>query len=188
LRSKKASQGLKVEDFSTNHQEFRSGPFSGLGMEARSIWRSIQTESSKLEQSGSLARSDLHYFRARFNYYRLSLLRLTPAEREVLEPLLSEFMELIAAREAENQDALSPKLPATPPFLESVPEKQPAVSPDLNQTISSAARQIQPDVSRVDVLNRLQVIQMALQAPASQAGNQVIAKSLSSIIDNLESK
>ena len=174
--------------FQSDFQQDGAGASLGLGMEARSILRSIQTESSKLEQASLLARSDLHYFRARFNYYRLSLLRLSPNERGVLEPILSHFMELIAAREAENQESLSPKLPSTPPFLESVAERQKKEPFALDDQASPASNKQAEAKTAHDILGHLQLIQMALQAPATSSGNQIIAKQVSHIIQELEQK
>lgn len=177
-----------MESFQSDFQHDGVGASSSLSMEARSILRSIQTESSKLEQANLLARSDLHYFRARFNYYRLSLLRLSPHERSVLEPILSHFMELIAAREAENQESLSPKLPSTPPFLESVAERQKKESVVFDEPVTAKPERLEEAKVACDILGNLQVIQMALQAPASASGNQIIAKQISHLIRELEQK
>lgn len=174
--------------FESNFQHNGVEASSSLSMEARSILRSIQTESSKLEQASLLARSDLHYFRARFNYYRLSLLRLSPQERNVLEPILSHFMELIAAREAESQESLSPKLPSTPPFLESVAESQKKESAVFDESATAKPERQEEAKVAYDILGNLQVIQMALQAPASSSGNQIIAKQISHLIQEFEKK
>jgi hypothetical protein len=110
-----------------------------LGMEAQSILKSIRTEHAKLMQSPSIALSDLHYFRARHNYYRLSLVRLLTSERKMLEPVLGKFREAIfevERRFEQGGSVLEPSKSVTP-FLTPVQETssyQPQISaPEVGQ-------------------------------------------------------
>ncbi len=83
---------------------------SELGIESRSILKSITTEESKLLQSKQVTKSDLHYFRARYNYYRLSLLRLPQEERRALEPHLGRFLgRIIEAERLDNGETVYPR-------------------------------------------------------------------------------
>lgn len=146
-----------------------------LSMEARSIYKSIQTERTKLVQSSNLSRSDLHYFRARFNYYRLSLLRLDPEEKQTLEPILSQFLEKIVEREGEGER------PA-PPFLEAV-EKTP---PHQTKHAESAPVFEKPALIRESSLNdELQLVRLALSAEPSAKTNQLLIRKLDQIIESL---
>lgn len=149
---------------------------SDLGIEARSILKSIQTEHSKLKQSSSIAQSDLHYFRARFNYYRLSLTRLLPKERESLEPHLSSFYEEIAALESGQATGLEVERPT--PFLEPVePKPEPEVR--VTEEVASPA-----SVSK-EAIDQLKLLRLALEAEPSKSGNQLIAHQLDTVIQRL---
>lgn len=169
----------------TIREGFRKTHSESLGMEARSILKSIQTETAKLEQSEDLARSDLHYFRARFNYYRLSLMRLLPAEREILEPVLSHFMELIAAREINGHEKLAASNPSrSPAFLEKVVEKFPQQNSEAQKVLNYRNEGLSSSMKE-ELISELSVLKMALSAEASNQGNRHIARSLEKVIDRI---
>lgn len=170
-----------------------------LGIEARSILKSLETESSKLSQFQSLSRTDRHYFRARFNYYKLSILRLRSEEREYLEPRLQTFHEQIVQREfeIESQD-LRPT-----PFLEAVPSLSiPASSlppPSVSAAHSNsshtlvlpASQSMSASISGLpvqDLINELQMLKMALQAKPSEDGQKIIAAGVDRILEKLKTR
>lgn len=167
---------------------------SRLGMEARSIYKSIKTEEAKLIQYSNPTRSDLHYFRARFNYYRLSLLRLNAEEKALLEPVLSQFLDRIVRIEGGEETS-------APPFLEAVetqPEQEanaaaelvaeaaaPASKPVPEPQVYQPKKKLQPGAD-LSVKEQLKLIQMALRVEASEDGNTLISKSLQAVIDRIE--
>ena len=181
-----------------------------LGMEAKAILKSIQTEDSKLQQSGQLMRSDLHYFRARFNYYRLSLMRLLPEERKTLEPVLSNFRCHIVENEAGVGDSKSEA--SYTPFLapvESVPSpapKLPEVAVVSSKTQASdavmtgelekLAKQLSPESTRIsvqrpselssDVLNDLRLVRLALTGQISPESAPIVIQALDRVIAKIE--
>ncbi|TVQ77681.1 MAG: hypothetical protein EA369_08845 [Bradymonadales bacterium] len=102
---------------------------SQLGSEAQSMLRSIRTENAKLCQAKALAQSDVHYFRARHNYYRLSLRHLQNEERKLLEPVLVKFRENIWDCESRLGLALKEGRESITPFLTPVEQENPAPAP-----------------------------------------------------------
>jgi len=160
-----------------------------LGMEAQSILKSIETETQKLQQFDVLARTDRHYFRARFNYYKLSILRLRSEERAHLEPKIGKFFGLIMEKELAS-DAV-PEVVHTP-FLEAV--KSPS-SPVPAQPSSFASRPASysapespkgPSRSSHEVVSELQLIRLALQANPSIEGNRLLGEALERVIAKLK--
>ncbi len=177
----------------------QSQPEEILGIEARSILKSLETESSKLGQFQSLSRTDRHYFRARFNYYKLSILRLRSEEREFLEPRLQTFHEQIVQREfeIESQD-LRPT-----PFLEAVPSLSIAAStlppasapvpvPNHSHTLvlpaSNSSSAAMSNSLAQDLINELQMLKMALQAKPSEDGQKIIAAGVDRILEKLKTR
>jgi|GEM_PF-5039456 len=169
-----------------------------LGIEARSILKSIQTEHAKLSQSGFVARSDLHYFRARYNYYRLSLMRLIPDERCLLEPVLFSFRSKIVEKEAQLESgtpAEESKAPFTP-FLSPV-EKNDVVQKEEKNPFSELEKKLpdledkkpsfQEDLAR-ELLSELSLVRMALTSRVSSEGNQIIADAVDRVICKLNQK
>ncbi len=190
-------------------QTLNSEAFSSslLGIESRSILKSIQTEYTKLSQSALLTRSDLHYFRARYNYYRLSLLRLPQEERVVLEPFLGRFIEQIIS--AEGRDGGAPEAP--PPFLQSVtPAKQGNATVPGNVVESvglsapvnlasprqdirvSAQREISASTISGEgealrqAVSELQLLKLSLQAELGSESKKILADSIDRIIFRIE--
>jgi hypothetical protein len=155
-----------------------------LGMESRSILKSIQTEEAKLAQSTHPTRSDLHYFRARHNYYRLSLLRLPAEERDLLEPVLGRFFERIVTFE-QLADGPIEKTPA--PFLQTVEKKIEVLkSPSvINSPVLSAPV---PTVMLDEVISQLQLVRLALTGEYSIEAKKVLCDGLDRIISKLKSK
>lgn len=161
-----------------------------LGPEARSILKSIQTEDAKLKSSGQPARSDLHYFRARFNYYRLSLLRLQPEEKSVLEPVLARFLHHIVNLESEAGEGER----GVTPFLAPVEKYSP---PRTTTTTSSAAvppttaytsAATQPRATRLaneEILSQLHLIKMALASDIDALGRKALSDGLDRVIHSL---
>jgi hypothetical protein len=173
-----------------------------LGMEAQSILKSIETETQKLQQFDVLARTDRHYFRARFNYYKLSILRLRSEERAHLEPKIGKFFGLIMEKELAS-DAV-PEVVHTP-FLEAVkPPSSPVFrtpsEPVLDvkvpaQPSSFASRPASysapespkgPSRSSHEVVSELQLIRLALQANPSIEGNRLLGEALERVIAKLK--
>lgn len=150
-----------------------------LGIEAKSILRSIQTEDLKLEQSPQLSRSDLHYFRARYNYYRLSLLRLPPEERSVLEPFMGRFYDRIMRTELN-----SGTIPESPrPFLQSV--AKPTV-PDAGNVSQTPAPSFSNSLSKnADIISELRLIKLSLAADLSPEAKKILAESIDRVISKL---
>lgn len=165
-----------------------------LGMEARSILKSIRTEHAKLDQSKAVATQDLHYFRARYNYYRLSLMRLTSEERKLLEPFLSEFRASIVKREAfAGNEAEAPEAQVTP-FLAPVDEKvEPEPTPEP-EAVDSVAHD-QPDQEEREVpvsedlkaslRSELSLVKLALGAKASAESNEIISQAVDRMLKKL---
>lgn len=137
-----------------------------LGIESRSILKSIQTEESKLVQAHQLTRSDLHYFRARYHYYRLSLLRLPPEERSVLEPVLARFFGRIQKAESASSDLVDK--PA-PPFIHAVPALQ-----STKEAIATSSMNFQGDLHLPSALEREEAARMLAQSekPTAVSSNQ----------------
>lgn len=180
---------------------------SELGMEAQSILKSIRTEHGKLAQSQNLALSDLHYFRARYKYYRLSLMRLLPNERKSLEPVLDKFREAIyeVERSFEDSGSFEPKQSVTP-FIVPVEEVVESSStsafvsrpaPETKNLTASPAKsdsnvgsQIGSSTSAsaliAELRSELELIDMALEAPISEQRKQTIQKNIKRIIRQLE--
>lgn len=169
-----------------------------LGIEAKSILKSIETEATKLRQFDGLSRTDRHYFRARFNYYKLSILRLREKEREILEPRLIEFHQQITQREFETGG--DPSDVQHTPFLEAVKPvkvepvvempkiKVPDVPPPgfiLNSNHHSAAPVAQP-FDRDAVLSELAILKLALKAQPTIEGQKVISDCVDRIIARLK--
>lgn len=156
-----------------------------LGPEARSILKSIQTEDTKLQSSTSPARSDLHYFRARFNYYRLSLLRLLPEEKSVLEPILARFLHRIVAFEG---DVGTPESSFTP-FLAPV-EKfvAPRASPQAASAPAAANTPLKSSRSNAEeIISQLHLIKMALASDIDALGRRALSDGLERVIQSLKS-
>lgn len=169
-----------------------------LGIESRSILKSIQTEYTKLTQAQLLTRSDLHYFRARYNYYRLSLLRLPPEERVVLEPFLGRFIEQIMT--AESREGSAPDAPS--PFLQSV---SPSIKPGVS-TVSSAHAPLPqapaaaqnmaefPELeassvsssSLVQAVGELRLLKLSLHAELGADSKKILADSIDRVISNIQ--
>lgn len=165
---------------------------SQLSIEAKSILKSVQTEDAKLSQSSNLTRSDFHYFRARFNYYRLSLMRLPGNEREVLEPVLGRFLDKITQNEVAAHTE-NPVLEKPRPFLEAVgsqalkvvPEKsaEPVLEPIPTQIEKSAP--LRADLSK-KLISQLKMIKMALQAEPTKEGQKTLSEGIDRMIDHLQ--
>lgn len=173
-----------------------------LGMEAQSILKSIRTENTKLCQSKSLAQSDVHYFRARHNYYRLSLLRLLPAERKMLEPVLAKLRENILNREARMGQPFEQDAEAITPFITPV-EDSPIVQNMASQSVSAssaaiessqpvstpeAAEQTRAVPARLlkDLSEELELMELALEAKPSEERNQKLIRAVQRIRRNLD--
>jgi len=176
-----------------------------LGMEAKSILRSIQTEHSKLVQSASLSHSDLHYFRARYNYYRLSLLRLEDSERQTLQKSLNAFRTQIAEAEIGGKSSQKAEKIAPAPFLEEVTQKQNFVEEEVSRELppqtqreveelqkpvsearSSSSSKLEKNVDKESVLSELHLLQIALMAEASNERNAVCAAAVSRLIQKIK--
>lgn len=160
-----------------------------LGMEARSILRSIRTEHGKLAQSPQLARSDLHYFRARHNYYRLSLMRLEPLERQILEPVLAKFRDKIHESERGGSESRElEKREAQPtPFLAPVEleAKEPAVKESSIPELREPSKTSVSESVLKSILMELELVEIALTAEASNERNRVIQSGIHRIKNHL---
>jgi hypothetical protein len=171
-----------------------------LGIEARSILKSLETEAAKLGQFEVLTRTDRHYFRARFNYYKLSILRLRGEEREVLEPMLQSFHEKIIQREfeLESQD-FKPT-----PFLEAVPKSEPVRAP---RPAPSAESKIEPRVeprfeslpepdgilstrsprgALQQIAQELALVRLALEAEPNRTSQKIIAQAVDRMLETIK--
>lgn len=165
---------------------------SVLGMESRSILKSIQTEEAKLVQSNHLTRSDLHYFRARHNYYRLSLLRLPSEERSVLEPVLGRFFERILNFEERDESALE-RSPA--PFLQTVERPPPSRSLTMVTPGSSNPRAADPlpgmpsisSSTLLEVVSQLQLVRLALGGDFGPDGKKILIEGMDRVLQKLKS-
>lgn len=165
---------------------------AALGMEARSILKSIQNEESKLIQSSAhLTRSDRHYFEARYNYYRLSLMRLQTQERATLEPFLQRFWSRLSETSAEDKnDSYKPA-----PFLTSVASnpprasspQEPAVPLPASRSISSdpVVPSVVPKEVIQDVVSQLGLVQLALQADLSKDSKLLLSEGVDRVIQRL---
>lgn len=181
-------------DFTIRDWELGEDPvaLAKLGPEARSILKSIQTEDSKLMSAASPTRSDVHYFRARFNYYRLSLLRLLPEEKSTLEPTLSKFLGHIVKFEMEGGSA---DQPAVTPFLTSV-AREPRGFAAPAPTVASASPAggqnqrptdaVAPLNSAQDVISQLTLIKMALASDIDHSARKILAEGLDRVIVRLK--
>lgn len=181
-----------------------------LGMEAQSILKSIRTEHSKMLQSKSIARSDLHYFRARHNYYRLSLMRLEPHEREGLEGVLQEFRSKISEIEALTIDG--PMETVHTPFLAPVETSEPELKkpdPASDRITSTSQPKTQPVVEQPssspafvemkvssntlsealvdEFVSELSLLQLALKAEASNQNNAICSAAVERVVQKLKS-
>jgi hypothetical protein len=160
-----------------------------LGMEARSIFKSIRTENTKLLQADRSARSDLSYFKARHNYYKLSILRLDPIERQILEPVLAKFRRHIQDWEMgiQVQTPPTPFLAAVEQAVTPVPESSDEA--DLNLTAVPVTRselaKPKSETSATALRSEIELIQVALSAEASNERNQVIRSALDRIKERL---
>lgn len=175
-----------------------------LGMEAKSILRSIQTEHSKLVQSAALSHSDLHYFRARYNYYRLSLLRLEDSERQSLQKALNLFRSQIAEAEIGGKTSNRVEESAPAPFLEEVTAK--AARPEIDCSSESIIAVERDEFSEVKtavpantpalqktgepkkeaILSELNLLQIALSAEASNDRNSICSQAISRLIQKVQ--
>ena len=191
---------LLVESLGLEQREPKA---PALGMEAQSILKSIETEMQKLQQFDALARTDRHYFRARFNYYKLSILRLRSEERAHLEPKIGKFFGLIMEKEMAS-DAV-PEVVHTP-FLEPVRSRPSFVPPSSGSGVAAEPiveprAPILPQPSRqpmnaegsnvsnrssVDVLSELQLIKMALQVAPSVEGNRLMSEAVDRVLAKLK--
>ncbi len=173
-----------------------------LGMEAQSILKSIETETQKLQQFDLLARTDRHYFRARFNYYKLSILRLRAEERAHLEPKIGKFFGLIMEKELAS-DAVpeavhtpfleAVKAPAAPAFRSPVEPaldvkalSQPSSFVSRPSSQPSAELPKGPSRSSQEVVSELQLIRLALQANPSVEGNRLLGEAVDRLISRLK--
>jgi hypothetical protein len=158
-----------------------------LGPEARSILKSIQTEDSKLQSASQPARSDLHYFRARFNYYRLSLLRLLPEEKAVLEPVLATFLHRIVAFEGDagaGQPGVTPFLTTVEKLSSSRPTtERTVVQPTSSATNSSSSRATRSTTE--ELISQLHLIKMALASDIDGTGRKALSDGLERVIQTL---
>jgi len=148
-----------------------------LGMEARSVFRSIRTEQNKLTQSGQVSRTDLSYFHARYNYYKLSLMRLDPIERQILEPVLGMFREKLAAWETGSAERPQPTAFLTP--VEKPVAEKPVVEKPAPAKIEVAEEEDvvelpKNEMNRDAILAELDLISIALSAEASNQRNATI--------------
>lgn len=187
-----------------------SGKAKLLGMEAQSILKSIRTEHTKMLQSKTIARSDLHYFRARHNYYRLSLMRLEPHEREGLEGVLQDFRSKISEIEALTIDG--PMETVHTPFLapvetsEAETKRQEQVTDRITSTLqpnrqvavegpASSPAFVEMKVSSntlsealVDeFVSELSLLQLALKAEASNQNNAICSAAVERVVQKLKS-
>lgn len=160
-----------------------------LGMEARSILKSIRTEHLKLSQSNQVAQSDLHYFRARYNYYKLSLLRLDESEKDLLNPVLKGFKEAIQSLERNSFEAEN-HAPEPTPFLAPVSVKTPEPAEDLAEREARPPQEALQALSQNSELekaeNELRLIQLALRAEASTENNELISEAVSRVLKRLK--
>lgn len=171
-----------------------------LGMEARSILKSIQTEESKLQYSANLTRSDRHYFRARADYYRLSLKRLPTEERLILEPSLARFNEKIIRLELEDGVVEAKPIPflaqvekstfektsdrpAEKVFENSIPLSS-SMSAPLAEFKTSGALSSQ---SLDEMISQLSLVQLALSADINAESRRILADGLERVIQRLKS-
>lgn len=169
---------------------------SKLGMEARSILKSIHTEESKLVNSTNVTRSDHYYFRARHNYYKLSLLRLCAEERQVLEPVLAKFQKQIHSF-TEGIDEKAKE--HFTPFLESVEKLGPkAELRNKNEVLPEAQiKAAEPQVYTPkamsadfaeELISQLSLLQLALNAELSPSSKKVLGDGVQRIIRNIRHK
>lgn len=149
---------------------------SELGMEARAILKSIQTEDVKLSHAKNLTRSDRHYFRARYNYYKLCLLRLRSEERRAIEPVLSSFHQKIG--ELERVDDASREVT---PFLHSVGKEDVKVMKEHPKTNLNLTRE-----NREDIVSQLSLLQLALSAELTAASKKVLSDNVTRVVKQLK--
>jgi len=160
-----------------------------LGMEARSILKSIETEDSKLVHASALTRSDRHYFRARYNYYRLCLIRLNPEERAGLEPSLSRFLAHISGLEAK-EDAVDLEKPSA--FLgpvQSVSKPSNSRPEAPRQSFSDhplkSADSLNLDTLKADIVAQLTLVQLALKAEATPESQRIVIQGIERVIKDI---
>jgi len=146
-----------------------------LGMEARSVFRSIRTEQNKLTQSGQVSRTDLSYFHARYNYYKLSLMRLDPIERQILEPVLGMFREKLATWETGSAERPQPTafLTSVEKPVERIVEKVVPAKVEVSED-DDLVELPKSESDRSAILAELDLISIALEAEASNQRNSVI--------------
>ena len=167
--------------YSGDPRFFDSNKQVELGMEARSILKSIRTEESKLVSSPNVSSSDLYYFRARHNYYKLSLLRLSQEERSAVEPDLARFQQKIANFE-EGASKLIKKEKVTP-FLEAVePQKNGVKETPKSLEIDSDENSRN---SSSEMKSQLSLIRLALSSDLSISSKQVVIEGLDRLIAKL---
>ncbi len=185
-------------DIETNSVNSSASSGLLLGIESRSILKSILTEEAKLTQSSTITRSDLHYFRARYNYYRLSLLRLLPEERGILEPVLGRFFEKI--NRSENSEGISPDGKAAAPFIHAV--ERPAVLRSESQKVVSRPSElsvlsVNPEVSAPkpssiqselmdDIIGQLQLVKIGLTADITPEARRILVDGVERLIGKLQ--
>ncbi len=179
----------KIAEALSREMDSEASRIERLGIEARSILKSIETETVKLKQFEVMSRTDRHYFRARFNYYKLSILRLRSEERDFLEPRLVSFYQEICQREIEGGNDPT-DLPRPTAILEPVPTAPKAVERPLSVSskgdlLPSLEASPTPKDLKVTV-QELQLIRMALQAEPSKTGQQMISAALDRVISQLE--
>lgn len=170
-----------------------------LGMEARSILRSIRTEHAKLTQAESVAQSDLHYFRARYNYYKLSLLRLDEGEKQMLEPVLKLLKTSIIAAERVSFESVQEEEPA--PFLAAVERKSVQSEPapvrssdqaeratEKTKAASSAMalQSLEAKTGLEAIESELQLVRLALSGEINPQAKTVLAQSIDRVIDKIK--
>lgn len=176
--------------------------FSRLGLEARSILKSIETETVKLKQYEFLSRTDRHYFRARFNYYKLSILRLRQEERDFIEPKLIEFHQDIAQREFESGG--DPSEVTHAPFLHAVKKGEPV--PGLIEPSGLASTSLRSEPPRMTwkaeasvapssdsefaqaLIGELSMVRLALQASPSHDNNRIIGEAIDRAMSRVRAK
>ena len=171
--------------YSGDPRFFDSDKQAELGMEARSILKSIKTEESKLSHSNNITRSDHYYFRARHNYYKLSLLRLSPEERTAIEPVLARFQQKIASLEEEvSRNGETEKVT---PFLAAVePQRSDERMGKTDKKASASADTNELDSFSTELVSQLSLIRLALSSDLSASSKQVIIEGLDRVISRLE--
>ena len=154
-----------------------------LGMEARSILKSIQTEASKMAHSGIPTRTDLHYFRARYNYYKLTILRLADSEKQIINPVLADFLDHLVIAEGK----LSEKSMEAPPFLATVAPQVKQAKKELEMVEEERKEEVLHHADQSRWLAEIALLRLALQAPASRENNDIVVRALDRLADEIRS-